>query len=33
MHIGVWQESQKETEYQEDQAVDGKIIMKWICDK
>jgi hypothetical protein len=33
MHIGFWQESQKETDYQEDPAVGEEIILKWISEK
>jgi hypothetical protein len=33
MHIGYWWENQKEGDQQEDQDVDGWIILKWILDR
>jgi hypothetical protein len=33
MHIGYWWESQKERDHQEDQDIDGWIILKWMLDR
>jgi hypothetical protein len=32
-HMGYWQESQKETDYQEDQDIGGWIILRWILER